>query len=69
VAPGGLRDLAPEERRFFALIQLDAVDTHFLTELKEVSEGEISVGMRVKAVWVDEPQGALSDIAHFVPAE
>ena len=67
VSPGGLKDLAPEERRIFALIQLDATDTHFLTELKEVSEQEVEVGMRVQAVWVDEPQGHLSDLAYFIP--
>ena len=67
VSPGGLRDLSPEERRIFALIQPDSVDTHLLVELKDCDEDEVQVGMRVQAVWVDEPQGALADLAHYVP--
>ena len=67
VAPGGLRELSPEERRIFVLVQLDNVDTHILLELKESSEEEVRVGMRVRAVWAEETEGKLSDLACFRP--
>jgi len=67
VSPGGLRELSPEERRIFVLVQLDGVDTHILLELEESSEDEVHVGMRVQASWADEPQGVLADLACFKP--
>ena len=67
VAPGGLRHLSEEERATYILVLLDDVDTHFLSELKGATEKEVSVGMRVRAVWADETDGALSDLSHFVP--
>ena len=67
VQPGGLRELSPEERRIFALVQPDSVDTHLLMELKDCREEEVHVGMRVRAVWVDEPQGVLADLSHYEP--
>ncbi len=67
VGPGGLRDLEEKERNIFILVRLDYVDTHLLSELRESTEDEVHVGMRVQAVWADETRGALSDLSHFVP--
>gem|GEM_PF-432712 len=69
VSPGGLRELSPEERRIFALVQPDSVDTHLLVELKECGEDEVHVGMRVQAAWVEEPQGVLADLSHYIPVK
>ncbi len=67
VSPGGLRELSPGERRIFVLVQPDGADTHLLVELKDSSEKDLHVGMRVKAVWADKPRGALADLAYFTP--
>ena len=67
VAPGGLRELSPEERRIFALVQPDGADTHLLLEIKESSEEAVHVGMRVQAVFVEETRGVLADLAYFKP--
>ena len=57
------------------LIKLDGADTalmHYVggVELQdlEAAKKAISVGMRLQAVWNDEREGKISDIAHFRPA-
>ena len=52
----------------WALIKLDGADTPLLHAV-DVKEGELSSGARVHAHWVDEPVGAITDIAYFVPGE
>ncbi|MBU1669962.1 MAG: Zn-ribbon domain-containing OB-fold protein [Actinobacteria bacterium] len=68
VAPGGLKDLSEDERAIYVLLQLDGADTHMLAQLEGAGEDEVRVGMRVQAAWASETKGALSDLAHFVPA-
>lgn len=53
----------------WALIQLDGADTPFLHKVRAASESAVAPGLRVKALWVDEPQGDITDIAAFVPEE
>lgn len=67
VTPGGLKDLSPEERRIFVLVQPDGVDTHMLAELRDSSEEQVRVGMRVQLAWAEETKGVLADIAGFRP--
>jgi uncharacterized OB-fold protein len=67
VAPGGLREVPPEERRIFVVVQLDGADTHVLLQLKGCPEEEVKVGMRVQAGWAEETSGALSDLVCFNP--
>lgn len=50
-----------------ALIQFDGVDTLFLTQLKQVKEGKINIGMNVKAKFKNKLNMKASDI-YFVPA-
>lgn len=59
----------PLDRPFaWALIKLDGADTPLLHAV-DVKEGELSSGARVHAHWVEEPVGAITDIAYFVPGE
>lgn len=51
----------------YALIQLDGADTSFLHVVDAGSESAMKTGMRVKARWADETQGAINDFV-FVPA-
>ena len=53
----------------WALIKLDGADTPFLHKLRAPGEKDVSVGMRVKPVWVAEPRGDITDIAAFVPED
>jgi uncharacterized OB-fold protein len=56
----------PLDRPFnWALIQLDGADTALLHAV----DGEVGTGDRVHAHWVDEPVGAITDIAYFVPGD
>lgn len=54
-----------------ATVKLDGADTTFLASIKNVDPQDILtekinlVGMRIRAVWADEPAGQLSDIDHF----
>ena len=68
ILPGGLKERKKEDRIIYALVQLDGTDTHIFVEVRNSSEQEVKIGMRVRAVWVDEPKGTLGDISHFVPA-
>jgi uncharacterized OB-fold protein len=58
----------PLDRPFaWALIKLDGADTPLLHAVDAGSSDAISSGARVHAHWVDEPVGAITDIAYFVP--
>jgi uncharacterized OB-fold protein len=49
----------------YALILLDGAATPLLHAVAAGSESEMSTGMRVKARWVEEPVGSITDIACF----
>ncbi len=56
----------PLDRPFaWALIKLDGADTPLLHAVDAGSSDAISTGARVHAHWVDEPVGAITDIAYF----
>jgi uncharacterized OB-fold protein len=58
----------PLDRPFaWALIKLDGADTPLLHAVDAGSSDGISTGDRVHAHWVDEPVGAITDIACFLP--
>ncbi|MGV0790310.1 Zn-ribbon domain-containing OB-fold protein [Mycolicibacterium sp. XJ1819] len=60
----------PLDRPFaWALIKLDGADTAMLHAVDAGSPDAVSAGTRVHAHWVDEPVGAITDIAYFVPGE
>ena len=56
----------PLDRPFaWALIQLDGADTALLHAV----DGPVKTGDRVRAHWVDEPVGSITDIAYFTPGD
>jgi uncharacterized protein len=56
----------PLDRPFaWALIKLDGADIPLLHVVDAASSDAISTGARVHAHWVDEPAGAITDIACF----
>jgi uncharacterized OB-fold protein len=56
----------PMRRPFaWALIKLDGADTALLHAVDAGTSEAISTGARVHAHWVDEPVGAITDIAYF----
>jgi hypothetical protein len=56
----------PLDRPFaWALIKLDGADIPLLHAVDVGSSDAISTGARVHAHWVDEPAGAITDIAYF----
>jgi uncharacterized OB-fold protein len=56
----------PLDRPFaWALIKLDGADTPLLHAVDAGSSDAISSGARVHAHWIDEPVGAITDIAYF----
>ena len=60
----------PLDRPFaWALIKLDGADTPLLHAVDAGTAESISTGTRVHAHWVDEPVGAITDIAYFALGE
>jgi uncharacterized OB-fold protein len=56
----------PLEQPFaWALIKLDGADTPLLHAVQAASSDEVSTGARVHAHWIEEPVGAITDIAYF----
>ncbi|MGV0835506.1 Zn-ribbon domain-containing OB-fold protein [Mycolicibacterium thermoresistibile] len=56
----------PLDRPFaWALIKLDGADTALLHAVDVAGPDAISTGARVRVHWVDEPVGAITDIAYF----
>jgi uncharacterized OB-fold protein len=60
----------PLDRPFaWALVKLDGADTPLLHAVDAGSSDAISTGARVHVHWVDEPEGAITDIAYFAPGD
>jgi uncharacterized OB-fold protein len=53
----------------YALIRLDGAATPLLHVVDAGGEGAMKTGMRVRARWVPEPAGAITDIQAFEPAK
>ena len=51
----------------YALIRLDGADTKLLQVVDAGRESAMKTGMRVRARWVEQPAGAITDIQAFVP--
>jgi uncharacterized OB-fold protein len=51
----------------FALIRIDGADTSMLHAVDAGDESAMRTGMRVRARWRDETEGAITDIACFEP--
>lgn len=51
----------------FGIIKLDGADTALVHRLDEVDLARICIGMRVKAVFEDQPRGDIRDIKYFKP--
>ncbi|KQV74519.1 DNA-binding protein [Aeromicrobium sp. Root344] len=59
----------PLDRPFaFAHILLDGADRPLLHAVAVDSADQIETGLRVRAVWADEPVGAITDVRWFEPA-
>lgn len=60
----------PLDRPFaFALITLDGADAPLLHAVAADGPEAMSTGMRVQVVWAESPEGSITDIAHFAPAD
>lgn len=60
------REKQPLGRPFaYALIRLDGADTPLLHAVDAGSEAKMKTGMRVRARWAPQTQGAITDIACF----
>lgn len=60
----------PLDRPFaWALIRLDGADTAMLHAVDAQDPNAIRAGTRVHAHWIDEPAGAITDIAYFALGE
>ena len=66
---GDPRPQQPFDRPFaWALIRLDGADTAMLHAVHADDAADMSTGMRVRAVWRDQREGHIADIAGFEPA-
>jgi len=52
-----------------AFVKFDGADSNFALVLNDVKPEDVYVGMRVEAVWVEKPQGHLSDIQGVTPLD
>jgi uncharacterized OB-fold protein len=60
----------PLQRPFaFALVRLDGADTAMLHAVDAGEAARMRSGMRVRARWRDQPQGAITDIECFEPED
>jgi uncharacterized OB-fold protein len=62
----------PHDRQvpvIWGLIKLDGADTAMLHYLDEIKPENVTVGMRVKAVFSEGRNGTIRDISHFKPVQ
>lgn len=50
-----------------AMIRLDGADTDMIHRVLDTDVGSLQVGMRVEAVWADDPKGEMLDLKGFRP--
>nr|MDO8063414.1 zinc ribbon domain-containing protein [Candidatus Freyrarchaeum guaymaensis]HDO81334.1 hypothetical protein [Candidatus Bathyarchaeota archaeon] len=55
------------ERLIMVYVNFDGTDTNYATVLLNAKPEEVHVGMRVKAVWKEKPEGLLSDMEGVEP--
>jgi len=48
-----------------AFVRIDGADTDLAHRVLDAAYGDLSIGARVEAVWADEPQGTMLDLAGF----
>ncbi len=62
-------NMGPVDKPVYAVIQLEGADNGFVHMLGDVEEENISVGMRVEAVFKDKEyrKGSILDIQYFKP--
>ena len=48
-------------------VRFDGADANIVTELCNADPKDVFIGMRVKAIWAEEPQGQLSDLVGVEP--
>ncbi|MEW6731247.1 MAG: Zn-ribbon domain-containing OB-fold protein [Acidobacteriota bacterium] len=51
----------------YALIQLDCADTAFVHIIRGIEASAVRTGMRVTAVFAEQPTGQITDIQYFKP--
>lgn len=62
----------PQDKKLpviWGLVKLDGADTAMLHYLDGVKPENVSIGMRVKAVFADQRRGTIRDISHFQPVK
>jgi uncharacterized OB-fold protein len=62
----------PQDRKvpvIWCLIKLDGADTAMLHYLDEIKPEDVTIGMRVKAVFSEKRKGTIRDISHFKPVK
>jgi uncharacterized protein len=62
----------PKDRKvpvIWALVKIDGADTAILHYLNEVKPADVTIGMRVKAVFAESRTGGIRDISHFKPVK
>ena len=52
-----------------AMVKLDGADTPFVHILEGVKPDDVNIGMKVEAVFAEEPTNTILDIDHFEPAK
>lgn len=54
-----------EEPQISAMIELDGANSWFVGAVKGIDPDDFHIGIKVKAIWTENPVGSLSDIEHF----
>jgi uncharacterized OB-fold protein len=66
-AVGELEAWTVTDQGVIALVRLDGTDVPFLHRIVGAEPAELEAGLRVSAVWADQPQGHVLDLAGFTP--
>ena len=57
------------ERLIMVYVKFDGANSNYTTILMNAKPEEVHIGMRVRAVWKDEPEGKLSDLQGVEPVK
>jgi len=62
---GEIKDLA--EPVIIGMVRLDGADSLLTAKIQGIEPQACQAGLKVRAVWKEEPKGDLSDLDHFEP--